>query len=50
MIVAQIIVVVSCLILLFGAVVFLVANQFKDEPPSYWKYYKKDNTKYWFKK
>lgn len=40
-------VILSCSVLAFGAVVLLVMNQFKDEKPSWENYLGADFKKYW---
>lgn len=59
---AAIIVLLACIVLAFGAVVLLILNQFKDEPPTwkgffkkpkeetYWDFIKKNNENHWYKK
>jgi len=38
-----------CIVLLFGAVVLLILNQFKDEPPT-WESFLNNGKKHWRRK
>lgn len=49
MIFASILTIALCIVLLFGAVVLLVLNHFKDEPPT-WTSYLNNGKKHWKKK
>lgn len=46
MIFASILTIALCIVLLFGAVVLLVLNHFKDEPPT-WEQFLNNNKKHW---
>lgn len=45
----EIVVLVFCLALAFGACVLIVLNQFKDEAPT-WENYFENNVKFWKRK
>lgn len=45
----EIVVLVLCLALAFGACVLIVLNQFKDEPPT-WSSYLSNGVKFWKRK